>query len=296
MEDTTTKNTEGSIDCAEPAQDAKDPEHCTSADTQEIADIKGKTIHFVIPTGNTKHLKTLAKTFIEMNDMETFRSIIGTCQFEESWIGDIFVHACRSGNIAIVESLIRHGVDINVRDTTHGSTGLMHAAQLEELPTIETLLANGANPLLINVSNGQTARKFTIRQRIRDVLKTAEVNHKSMALREAIQKELQDAHENEIEICKKAVTIALAERDAALKDLQDAHAAHKKDIADRLQTTIYANAAQASAPGRTPGGPIVSDIKDLPSGAVRVMSMVVPQHGITMFVDKDGTGNFVPLL
>ena len=57
-----------------------------------------------------------------------------------------------AGSIAAVEMLLSHGCNIDARDS-EGNTPLMRATRLGNTEVVEYLLAQGANPLLINTSD-----------------------------------------------------------------------------------------------------------------------------------------------
>ncbi len=86
-------------------------------------------------------------------------NIILQCVNDKSILGDVFIKACRIGNVAFVKSMIDFGIDINIRDTKNGSTGLMFAAQNEQVNIMKLLLDNGADALLTSRS-GKTAWQF----------------------------------------------------------------------------------------------------------------------------------------
>ena len=70
---------------------------------------------------------------------------------------DIFMNACRSGDLERVKKLIQGGIDVNLRRHKGGRTGLMLAAKKNRLEVVEFLLASGADANLVGGGSGKTA-------------------------------------------------------------------------------------------------------------------------------------------
>ncbi len=244
-------------------EDPGNPE--IAKDLQETRDTQDNVVTAQVPITNDRYCKKMATVYLKMNDLPNFRSLVSKWKVEESWIGYKFIDACRSGATSIVKSLVEYGVNVNVCDTIHGSTGLMHAAQQGQFDVVQCLLAAGANPLKINQDSKKTARDYAANRRVQEVLIVAE----------SIQQKI------DVE------AIALA---AIRADLE-------KSIRAELRATEVHHHQEAAISSKAPAhqGVRISDIKDLPSGTVRVMAMDIPLQGITIFVDTDGSGKFVPL-
>ena len=64
---------------------------------------------------------------------------------------EIMVHACRNGQIGVVEQLLKLGFDVNSRDSSN-NTALHHSSANGHEKIVEMLLINGADPDLTNES------------------------------------------------------------------------------------------------------------------------------------------------
>ena len=83
-----------------------------------------------------------------------------------------FIIASETGNIGVMDVLLRHGADINVREyvSNHTSYTSLHiACQSGNLPVINFLLAHGANPNMLN-EEGLSPFMIAYRSRNMDVI------------------------------------------------------------------------------------------------------------------------------
>lgn len=83
------------------------------------------------------------------------------------------IYAAGSGHIAIVETLIAYGADVNLQDV-YGATALIHAVQKNHVEIVKKLVANGADVNMVDNSNHMSAlmiAEVNRNQEIFDILK-----------------------------------------------------------------------------------------------------------------------------
>ncbi len=93
-------------------------------------------------------------------DSNTFKNVFDTVN-DKSILGDIFIEASRLSCPTFMELMINGNIDVNIRDSVHGSTGLMFAAQRNDADVVRLLLNAGADVHLASRVHGMTARQFT---------------------------------------------------------------------------------------------------------------------------------------
>ncbi len=123
--------------------------------------------------------------FIAMDDLSKVEIVLQSIQ-DKSILGDVFIDACRTYKPNLVKLMIDFGVDVNIRDKRHGSTGLMFAAQSGNLSIVELLLAHGADALLQGASK-LTAKQFSRHLAINKILDDAEKVQREIKIRAKIE-------------------------------------------------------------------------------------------------------------
>ena len=103
---------------------------------------------------NTKKQKLDSKELLVNNENKPELVIDLTEEeeyFETEKRLDIMVHACRNGQIGVVEQLLKLDFYVNTRDSSY-NTALHHASANGHDKIVEKLLENGADPDLTNES------------------------------------------------------------------------------------------------------------------------------------------------
>ncbi len=127
-------------------------------------------VDFGINQDDTYKLFLLEK-LLSIIDLSNFKIVLWTVS-DKSNLDELFITACACGQTSFVTLMLDFGVDVNIRDTEYGSTGLMFAAQNNRDWTVRILLGRGADMSLRNLKGfrRRTARQFTNSEIIHKIL------------------------------------------------------------------------------------------------------------------------------
>lgn len=93
------------------------------------------------------------------------------------------MYACSNGRLKIVEYLINHGADIELKDNQNGETALFIAVRFEHVNIVKYLLSHGANRDVVD-KNGETVHRIAISKNMVDILDVLNGNSNEVKVQE----------------------------------------------------------------------------------------------------------------
>ncbi len=105
-----------------------------------------QSVAIVAPETDASRLKHLWHCMLHKNH-HAFAATLNSIT-DKTILGNLFADACSNGCDDFVRMMLDFGVNVDIRDEVHKSTGLMFAAQRSRLSTVNLLLLRGANVLL----------------------------------------------------------------------------------------------------------------------------------------------------
>ncbi len=195
----------------------------TTTEMATVQDSAQKSIIVDLDMLSDTMKSNLVGPLLDAGDVASCTTILQSIK-DESILGNLFTTACRDGDDSLVKLMIDCNVDVNIRDSGNGSTGLMWAAQasrsLSDGPegsrhsTVSLLLTHGADALLTSRSTCKIARGFCLDKHVIDILKDAEKT----------QEAAKAARESDHALALEELRIKLlADRDVAIAEIRDGH-------------------------------------------------------------------------
>ncbi len=115
-----------------------------------------------------------SRTFLECvsknGNVAAVTYLLNFCSVSQEDINNSFVVACRNGREDIAFLLAEYVDNVDVKDTHHHSTALMHAAQKAHKRLVGWLLERGADPSIRNESSLDKAKDYSSNRDIRQLL------------------------------------------------------------------------------------------------------------------------------
>lgn len=93
------------------------------------------------------------------------------------------MYACSSGRLKIVEYLIDHGADIELRDNLNGETALFIAVRFEHVNIVKYLLSHGADQDVVD-KNGETVHRIALSKNMVDILDVLSMSSNEVKVQE----------------------------------------------------------------------------------------------------------------